>query len=120
MTGSMAQTEPPSVSPRPSGSPSADSEVVTWMGGFCAELGKLAQLAEVNPPEVETGAIAGAQEAVVAIIDKPGGAHGSLLAGQRAHPAAHRSAGASADPDLNELVEPRLAYATNIAGALVA
>src|SRR5699024_11288642 len=82
LTRSMRQAQPPSyspTSPTQHGSPSADSEVVTWMGGFCAELGKLAQLAEVNPPEVENGDIAGAQKAFGKIIDTLEGTLGTLL-----------------------------------------
>ena len=106
LTRSMRQAEQPSYSPRPSGSPSADSEVVTWMGGFCAELGKLAQLAEVNPPEVETGDIAGAQQAFGKIIDKFEGTLGSFLAGLRELPSAPRPAGDKAKQDLIDTFEP--------------
>src|SRR5699024_7590064 len=123
LTRSMRQAQPPSyspTSPTQHGSPSADSEVVTWMGGFCAELGKLAQLAEVNPPEVETGDIAGAQQAFGKIIDKFEGTLGSFLSGLRDLPPAPRSAGDKAKQDLIDTFEPVREKLTDIGDTLEA
>lgn len=108
MTKSMRQPEPPpqSATSEPGESPTADSENVAWMEQLCGQMGKLAALADVTPPDVEPGDIEGQQQALGKIVDRFDGTLTSFLSGLRDLPSAPESSGDQVTQDMIDMFDP--------------
>lgn len=108
ITQSMRQQpqQPPTVTGTPDESSSASSAEVAWMGKLCGQMSKLADLADVTPPDMDPGDVEGQQQALGEIVDRFDDTLTSFLSGLRDIPSAPEPEGDTVTRDMTDTFEP--------------
>ncbi|MGA6165652.1 hypothetical protein [Amycolatopsis magusensis] len=97
---------PSAASPAPSSAAAADAATGAWVNDFCGALSPLAELGQLQPPEMQPGDLAGARSAVGDFLGKIEGSVGPVVDDLEKLGTAPMQAGEDAKASVLELFKP--------------